>query len=243
MNKINYKQPSVCVPTREEFDAYAKGRGWDDWSNELWAEMEKTHWLKNNGESPKDWKAMVNSRNAIVMKRFGKTKSDIKKGAKERTIINEIDEEFPDNGLHYVAYTDGSCDNLSKERAGGSAYVILKDGEIAKMKNHGQLNTSNNRMELLAIISAVNACPDGAFIDIYTDSQYCILVLSKSYKPKKNPDLYELYKKCVAHVGGVRFHWVKGHDGNTYNELADQLAYGAYCDICDQYNIEKTKRH
>lgn len=243
MNKINYKQPSVCVPTREEFDAYAKGRGWDDWSNELWAEMEKTHWLKNNGESPKDWKAMVNSRNAIVMKRFGKTKSDIKKGAKEKTIINEIDEEFPDNGLHYVAYTDGSCDNLSKERAGGSAYVILKDGEIVKMKNHGQLNTSNNRMELLAIISAVNACPDGSFIDIYTDSQYCILVLSKSYKPKKNPDLYELYKKCADHVGGVRFHWVKGHDGNTYNELADQLAYGAYCDICDQYNIEKTKRH
>lgn len=243
MNKINYKQPSVCVPTREEFDAYAKGRGWDDWSNELWAEMEKTHWLKNNGESPKDWKAMVNSRNAIVMKRFGKTKSDIKKGTREKTIINEIDEEFPDNGLHYVAYTDGSCDNLSKERAGGSAYIILKDGEIAKMKNHGQLNTSNNRMELLAIISAVNSCPDGAFIDIYTDSQYCILVLSKSYKPKKNPDLYELYKKCVAHVGGVRFHWVKGHDGNTYNELADQLAYGAYCDICDQYNIEKTKRH
>lgn len=243
MNKINYKQPSVCVPTRKEFDAYAKGRGWDDWSNELWAEMEKTHWLKNNGESPKDWKAMVNSRNAIVMKRFGKTKSDIKKGAKEKTIINEIDEEFPDNGLHYVAYTDGSCDNLSKERAGGSAYVILKDGEIVKMKNHGQLNTSNNRMELLAIISAVNACPDGSFIDIYTDSQYCILVLSKSYKPKKNPDLYELYKKCVAHVGGVRFHWVKGHDGNTYNELADQLAYGAYCDICEQYNIEKTKRH
>lgn len=241
MNKINYKQPSVCVPTREEFDAYAKGRGWDDWSNELWAEMEKTHWLKNNGESPKDWKAMVNSRNAIVMKRFGKTKSDIKKGAKEKTIINEIDEEFPDNGLHYVAYADGSCDNLSKERAGGSAYVILKDGEIVKMKNHGQLNTSNNRMELLAIISAVNACPDGSFIDIYTDSQYCILVLSKSYKPKKNPDLYELYKKCVVHVGGVRFHWVKGHDGNTYNELADQLAYGAYCDICDQYNIERQK--
>lgn len=243
MNKINYKQPSVCVPTREEFDAYAKGRGWDDWSNELWAEMEKNHWLKNNGESPKDWKAMVNSRNAIVMKRFGKTKSDIKKGAREKTIINEIEEEFTDNSMHYIAYTDGSCDNLSKERAGGSAYIILKDGEIVKMKNHGQLNTSNNRMELLAIISAVNACPDGAYVDIYTDSQYCILVLSKSYKPKKNPDLYELFKKCAAHVAGVRFHWVKGHDGNKYNELADQLAYGAYCDICDQYNIEKTKRH
>lgn len=154
-----------------------------------------------------------------------------------------LEEEFTDNAMHYIAYTDGSCDNLSKERAGGAAYVILKDGEIAKIKNHGQLNTSNNRMELLAIISAVNACPDGAYVDIYTDSQYCILVLSKSYKPKKNSDLYELFKKCAAHVAGVRFHWVKGHDGNKYNELADQLAYGAYCDICDQYNIEKTKRH
>ena len=243
MNKINYNQPSACVPTHEEFDAYVRKQGWAEWKNELFAEMERTHWVKNNGKPSKDWKILVNARNGIVMQRLGKTKSDIKKIAREKTIINEIEEEFPDNGLHYVAYTDGSCDNLSHTKAGGAAYIILKDGEILKMKNHGQLNTSNNRMELLAIISAVNACPDGACIDVYTDSQYCILVLSKSYKPKKNPDLYELYKKCVEHVADVRFHWVKGHDGNKYNEMADELAYGAYCDICDQYNIEKSKRH
>ncbi len=243
MNKINNRQSSVCVPTHEEFDAYVREQGWIDWSNELFAEMERTHWVKNNGEPSKDWKILVNARNGIIMQKLGKTKSDIKKVAREKTIINEIEEEFPDNGLHYVAYTDGSCDNLTQTKAGGAAYIIIKDGEVIKIKNHGQLNTSNNRMELLAIISAVNACPDGAYIDIYTDSQYCILVLSKSYKPKKNPDLYELYKKCAAHVAGVRFHWVKGHDGNKYNEMADELAYGAYCDICDQYNIEKSRRH
>lgn len=238
MNKNNY------IPTREEFFAYASQQGWTDWAQELFVEMQRTHWVKkNNGQPPKDWHSMVNARNSVVMNRLGKTKSDLKKCAREKTIINEIEEEFSDTTLHYVAYTDGSCDNLSKERAGGSAYILMKDGEIVKIKNHGQLNTSNNRMELLAIISAVNACPDGAYVDIYTDSQYCILVLSKSYKPKLNADLYELYNKCSAHVADVRFHWVKGHNGNKYNEMADELAYGAYCDICDQYGIEKSKRH
>ena len=60
--------------------------------------------------------------------------------------------------------------------------------------------------------------------------------------PKINGDLYELYKKCSASVKGVRFHWVKGHDGNRYNEMADDMAYGAYCSICDEYNIEKARR-
>lgn len=237
MNKINY------IPTREEFFAYASQQGWADWAQELFVEMQRTHWVKNNGQSPKDWHSMVNARNSVVMNRLGKTKSDLKKCAHEKTIINEIEKEFPDTTLHYVAYTDGSCDNLSKERAGGSAYILLKDGEIDKMRSHPQLNTSNNRMELLAIISAVNTCPDGAYVDVYTDSQYSILVLSKSYKPKLNADLYELYKKCSTHVADVRFHWVKGHNGNKYNEMADELAYGAYCDICDQYGIEKSKRH
>ena len=98
-------------------------------------------------------------------------------------------------------------------------------------------------MELLAIISAAKSCPSSAYLDIYTDSQYCILVLGKSTPPKKNPDLYELYKKCSAHLAGVQFHWVKGHNGDKYNEMVDDLAYGAYCDICEQYNIEKSKRH
>lgn len=251
MNKKNNKQPSVYVPTRKEFDEYVTSKmklDDKDWADAIWNLATKVGWRKKNGEAPNHWHSLVSAYNGVLLVKLGRKTHLLDKKAKivpkhEKTIINEIEEEFPDNGLHYIAYTDGSCDNYSQTKAGGAAYVILKNGEIAKIKNHGQLNTSNNRMELLAIISAVNACPDGAYVDIYTDSQYCILVLSKSYKPKKNPDLYELFKKCAAHVAGVRFHWVKGHDGNKYNELADQLAYGAYCDICDQYNIEKTKRH
>lgn len=227
------------IPTREEFFAYVKEQGWQNWGEEIWIEMQRTHWLKNDGKPPKNWKAMVNARNGAILYHKGHRKASKPK----KIVINEIESEFPDIGLHYVCYTDGSCDNCSLTKAGGSAYIILKDGEIVKIKSHGQLSTTNNRMELLAIISAVNSCPSGAYVDVYTDSQYCILVLSKDVKPKRNPDLYELYKKCAAHVAGVRFHWVKGHDGNKYNEMADELAYGAYCEICDLYNIEKSKRH
>lgn len=250
MNKNNINQPSVYVPTREEFEEFCVRKlKIDDrsWTSAIWNICSGVGWRKKNGKAPNHWHSLVSAYHGVLLEKMEDKPKMVEKKSSvvkhEKTIINEIEEEFPDTTLHYVAYTDGSCDNLSKERAGGSAYILLKDGEIDKMRSHPQLNTSNNRMELLAIVSAVNACPDGAYVDIYTDSQYCILVLSKSYKPKLNADLYELYKKCSAHVADVRFHWVKGHNGNKYNEMADELAYGAYCDICDQYGIEKSKRH
>ncbi len=245
------KQNIVYVPTREEFDDYCSHRmKLDDkeWVDEIWALATQVGWRKKNGDAPNHWHSLVSAYNGVLLTRFGRkphflaTKRQTKHG-REKVIINEIESEFVENESHYIAYTDGSCDNLSQTRAGGAAYIILKGGVIVKAKSHGQLNTSNNRMELLAIISAVNACPDGAYIDIYTDSQYCIFVLSKSYKPTKNADLYELYKKCAAHVSGVRFHWVKGHNLDHYNEMADGLAYSAYCDICDKFGIKKSHRH
>lgn len=236
------KENNIVIPTREEFEEFcALKLGYNDkeFTSELWKTCCRVGWKKKNGDAPKRWQILVVCYNGILLSKFGR--KPYKRASVSKK--NNTDEEFPVSGLHYVAYTDGSCDNLSQTKAGGAAYIILKDGEIVKMKNHGQLSTTNNRMELLAIISAVNACPAGAYIDIYTDSQYSILVLSNSYKPKMNADLYELYRKCAAHVAGVRFHWVRGHNGDKYNEMADELSYGAYCDICDQYNIEKSKRH
>lgn len=241
----------IYIPSKAEFDEYCVSKlKLDDkeYQSALWNQLCKAGWCKKGGKAPKTLQALINAHNGILMQKFGRAPKRLDKSSKvvqkhEKTIINEIEDEFPDNGLHYVCYTDGSCDLLSANRAGGSAYIVLKDGEVIRIRNHGQLNTTNNRMELLAIISAVNSCPDGAYIDVYTDSQYCIRVLSKSYKPKVNPDLYELYKKCAAHVAGVRFHWVKGHNGDQYNEMADNLAYSAYCDICDRYGIEKTRRN
>lgn len=182
------------TPTHDEFFKYAQQHGWADWAEELWEEMNRTNWLKNNGTIPKNWQTIVNVRNGALMNKLGVSinKSDVcyRRTRKYPTTPTEDfkeDEEFPE--------------------------------------------------------SAVNSCPPGAFVDIYTDSQYCILVLSNQKLPKKNPDLYKLYVKCSAQLVGIRFHWVKGHNGNKYNEQVDELAYGAYCDICDLHNITKNPRH
>lgn len=140
----------------------------------------------------------------------------------------------------FYAYTDGSCENSGKSWPGGSAYVILdEDKNPIYEKSKGFLNTSNNRMELLAIISAVNwisgNCRKGSMLEIFTDSMYCITVIGRERShlmknrkhPLKNMDLINLFYDLAADME-VRFHWIKGHDGDEWNEYVDDLA-GTAC--------------
>lgn len=140
----------------------------------------------------------------------------------------------------YDCYTDGSCNNLSPNREGGSAYIVLIDGEEVVRRSKALFNTTNNRAEMLAIISAVNFCPVGADITIHTDSQYSIysfLPRKRVTKETKNADLIHLYRKVAAQKN-VRFEWVRGHNGNKYNEIADQMANGEYKKMKEQIKTE-----
>lgn len=126
----------------------------------------------------------------------------------------------------YIAYTDGSCNNLSPYGEGGAAYILLKDGIEAKRASKGFMNTTNNRCEMMAIISAVNSVAIGGSITVYTDSQYCIGAFSPDNvvtHKTKNADLIAKYRE-ISRGKTVVFNWVKGHAGNQYNELVDQLA-------------------
>lgn len=128
----------------------------------------------------------------------------------------------------FIAYTDGSCDNLNPKRPGGAAYIIFnEDKSLYKKASKGFLNTTNNRMELLAIISVVNSIPKNSSVTIYTDSQYCILAC-KSKKPKKNKDLVDLFHRLEGKLSSIEFVWVRGHAGNVYNEECDRMANGEY---------------
>lgn len=128
----------------------------------------------------------------------------------------------------FIAYTDGSCDNLHPKRPGGAAYIIFnEDKSLFKKASKGFLNTTNNRMELLAIISVVNSIPKNSSVTIYTDSQYCILAC-KSKKPKKNKDLVDLFHRLEGKLSSIKFEWVRGHAGNIYNEECDRMANGEY---------------
>ena len=130
----------------------------------------------------------------------------------------------------YDCYTDGSCNNLSANKEGGAAYLILLNGKEILRRSKALIHTTNNRAEMLAIISAVKRCPIGADIVIHTDSKYAIFSFGHRKRISdsvKNNDLIHLYRKEAAQKK-VTFEWVKGHNGDRYNEIVDSMANGEY---------------
>tara|TARA_B110000879_G_C11129157_1_gene495234 strand:- start:973 stop:1362 length:390 start_codon:yes stop_codon:yes gene_type:complete len=110
-------------------------------------------------------------------------------------------------------------------------------GEHRKELSGGFRLTTNNRMELLAVITALEALnKPGMEVDVYSDSKYVVDAVQKrwvmnwekkGYLNKKNPDLWKRFL-VIYRQHNVVFHWVKGHAGNPYNEHVDQLAVAAY---------------
>lgn len=119
----------------------------------------------------------------------------------------------------FVAYTDGSCWNSDPNRSGGAAYVVLDNhGRVYRSAHKGFRGTSNNRMEMLAIISAVASVPKGSCIVVLTDSQYSIRAFTNG--GTKNHDLIELFDK-YGMERDVCLEWVRGHNGTPLNEWCD----------------------
>ena len=146
--------------------------------------------------------------------------------------------------MEYVVYTDGSCENNSKYKEGGAAYVVLLNGTLIHEASRGCVRTTNNRQEMMAIISAINYLPQGSSVTIYSDSEYAIGVFSGKYKKaKKNPDLKLKYFSICGKLKEIKFIWVKGHVGNEWNEYVDTLAGMATKSMQDKYNLPKVNRY
>ena len=130
-------------------------------------------------------------------------------------------------------FTDGS----SSGNPGPGGYgVILRSGQHYKELSEGFRKTTNNRMELLAVIKGLEAIKSlNQTVTIYSDSKYVIDAiekrwvqgwLAKGFKDKKNKDLWLRYLD-VSKRHQVRFVWVRGHNGHPENERCDQLAVAA----------------
>jgi len=135
--------------------------------------------------------------------------------------------------MKITIYTDGS----SRGNPGPGGYgAVLISGPHRKELSGGFKLTTNNRMELLAVITALESLKIlGSEVSVYTDSKYvCEAVekrwvfgwAQKGFAGKKNPDLWARFLKIFAQHK-VKFHWVKGHAGNALNERCDQLATAA----------------
>ena len=133
-----------------------------------------------------------------------------------------------------VVYTDGGA---SGNPGPGGYGAVMISGEHRKELSGAFRLTTNNRMELLAVITALETLKNpGTDVTVYSDSKYVVdSVLKKwvfgwvkkNFKDKKNPDLWKRFLKIYA-VHDVKFVWVKGHAGNELNEVADRLAVSAY---------------
>lgn len=132
--------------------------------------------------------------------------------------------------MQVVMFTDGAA----KGNPGPGGYgTVLLYGPYRKELSEGFRHTTNNRMELLAVIKGLEALKkEGLDVLIYSDSKYVVDSVSKGwiwgwmktgFKGKKNEDLWRRYIKA-AQPHKVKFQWVKGHAGNAENERCDQLA-------------------
>jgi ribonuclease HI len=132
-------------------------------------------------------------------------------------------------------YTDGS--SLGNPGPGGYG-IVMQWRDVRKTANQGFKKTTNNRMELLAVIEALHMLNDfanGKQIHIYSDSKYVIDSIEKgwvfnwvkkNFKDKANDDLWRRYLNIHGKYD-VKFHWVKGHSGVPENEVCDKLAKSA----------------
>ena len=131
-------------------------------------------------------------------------------------------------------YTDGAC---SGNPGPGGWGAVLKYGAHEKELSGGAAETTNNRMELTAVIEALKLLKEPCAVELYSDSKYVIDALEKRWvygwkekgwiksdrKPALNVDLWEILLPLIA-KHEVRCHWVKGHAENEYNNLCDAMA-------------------
>lgn len=135
-------------------------------------------------------------------------------------------------------YTDGAC--KGNPGPGGWGAILCYNGKEKELSGF-EAETTNNRMEITAVIKALEALKESCEVNLYTDSQYVYNAIDKGWakkwqknnwmrnknEPALNKDLWEkLLKLLDSH--NVKFNWVKGHAGHPQNERCDQLAVEQY---------------
>lgn len=132
--------------------------------------------------------------------------------------------------MQVTIYTDGAA----RGNPGPGGYgALMVSGKHRKELSAGYRQTTNNRMELLAVIVALESLKlTGLFVTIYTDSKYVCESIEKKwvfnwektgFKGKKNADLWQRFLK-IFHKHHVSMRWIKGHAGHKENEICDKLA-------------------
>ena len=138
---------------------------------------------------------------------------------------------------HVTIYTDGAC--IGNPGPGGYGTVLLYDGNRRELSG-GYRRTTNNRMEIMAVLAGLRSLKEPCRVTLYSDSRYVVDAMSKGWArswrdkgwrkrdkaPALNPDLWEeMLDLSERHE--IEYRWVKGHAGDPENERCDELAVAA----------------
>ncbi len=121
-------------------------------------------------------------------------------------------------------YTDGSC--LGNPGPGGWGALVFGESEEPQRLSGHEAQTTNNRMELMAAIQGLEAVPAGSKVVLHSDSSYLVNTMTKNWRRRVNHDLWERLD-TLSGSHNVEWRWVRGHNGDRWNEAADRLAVAA----------------
>ena len=121
-----------------------------------------------------------------------------------------------------ILYTDGSC--IGNPGPGGWASIIIIN-DIKTTLSGSDEETTNNKMEITAVIKGLEQFPENSSVKIFTDSEYVINTMTKNWKRNTNLDLWNRLDSLVINRT-IEWNWVKGHSGNKLNDEADLIANG-----------------
>lgn len=124
-----------------------------------------------------------------------------------------------------TVYTDGSAlDNGHPSSGCGWACKLMYKGH-ERMKSGGAIGETNNRMEMTAVLEAMQSITDKSIpVEVYSDSNYVVETMNGHYAMKKNRDLWRKLMRERQKFSNIRFIWVKGHDKNQHNNDVDRQA-------------------
>jgi len=135
----------------------------------------------------------------------------------------------------YIVYTDGGC---QRNPGGAGAYAaIIIDPDTGEIQEYtgGYRSTTNNRMEMMAVITALEHLPKQCIVKIHSDSQYVVKTMRGLYQKKRNLDLWKRMGKAI-NGKKTTFVWIKGHDNNFYNEKCDQMCTKT---MAERYKLQR----
>ncbi|MFG0274239.1 MAG: ribonuclease HI [Phycisphaerales bacterium] len=145
---------------------------------------------------------------------------------------------MPETRPHVLLFTDGACSG--NPGPGGWAYILRHPASGSEREDSGgEKHTTNNRMELLAVINGLRALTSPSRVEVYSDSQYVLNGLNEwmdnwkkrgwktaSKQPVKNQDLWETLD-TLRTTHALTYHWIKGHNEHPENERCDKMAVAA----------------